>query len=632
MLWSRKGLFVSGDRSSEGREVLESWKEIATYLGRDVRTCRRWEENLGLPIHRLDGSPKARVLAYKDEIDWWLDAKLHEHDSGAAPASPAGSPGRDAARMFGPRLPFAVSALRRWYALVGFTAVMAVGVLGLRMASNSRPFAVPDGENPAIAVLPFVNATGDDGLNYLRESVPDHLIRDLQRSADRLKVFTFRAVTDGLRRLNLDHGAPLTPEEMTAVMGRLGAGWIVVGSFDRSGSKIRVHYEIRAAGPRGQVRSDQVPGLEGEMAAVEGRVADGVRRAFDVPTSAAPEAFALCSIQATRLYEAARAAERKYVVDGDAESLKKTIDLFTQARDADPGCPLAYLGLGDAYQLWYAQEDARPDVLDLMEKNYRKAYDLAPDRAETNVGLAWVHFFRKDNDRVYGYLKKALAIDPSSLHVLTDVGAFFRSIGMLERAAEYFSRVIQSGGTTADMYLLRGYTYEQMGLFESALADYDQLVGLDPADGRTRCHLARVLLLMRRPDAAATELDLAATLGAGDPYFKLVGSLAAAAAGDRTAALSAVEAMRHPARPSRYSYFRSRVYAALGMNDEALATIASGIERGFDDVFDYLYTFPYLNNMRDHFYDPLRNDPRFAEILRREERRYSENLEKFGGL
>ncbi|MBE0713381.1 MAG: hypothetical protein IH583_13475, partial [Candidatus Aminicenantes bacterium] len=62
------------------RQVLQSWKEISAYLERDVRTCRRWEEKLGLPVHRLNGSSKARVIAYKDEIDSWLDMKLHERE------------------------------------------------------------------------------------------------------------------------------------------------------------------------------------------------------------------------------------------------------------------------------------------------------------------------------------------------------------------------------------------------------------------------------------------------------------------------------------------------------------------------------------------------------------------------
>jgi tetratricopeptide (TPR) repeat protein len=203
---------------------------------------------------------------------------------------------------------------------------------------------------------------------------------------------------------------------------------------------------------------------------------------------------------------------------------------------------------------------------------------------------------------------------------------------MLERAAEYYTRVIQAGGTTGDLYLLRGYTYEQLGLFESALADYERMIELDPGDVMARCHRTRALILMKRPEAAEDELAVAGTMAPGNPYVGLVRALAAAAAGDRKAALAGIEAARDPSRPSRGTYFRSRVYAALGMLDEAVAAIQSGIDRGFDDVYDYLYFFPYLNNTRDHFYDKLRNDPRFTEILRAEERKYTDNLEKYHGL
>jgi formylglycine-generating enzyme required for sulfatase activity/dienelactone hydrolase len=62
---------------SAGR-VLESWKEIAQHLNRNVRTCQLWERTQGLPVHRLDGSPKARVYAYAAELDRWLEEKFHE--------------------------------------------------------------------------------------------------------------------------------------------------------------------------------------------------------------------------------------------------------------------------------------------------------------------------------------------------------------------------------------------------------------------------------------------------------------------------------------------------------------------------------------------------------------------------
>ena len=53
------------------RGILDSWKEISVYLDRSQKPCQRWENEYALPVHRLDGSPKARVFAYKDEIDRW---------------------------------------------------------------------------------------------------------------------------------------------------------------------------------------------------------------------------------------------------------------------------------------------------------------------------------------------------------------------------------------------------------------------------------------------------------------------------------------------------------------------------------------------------------------------------------
>jgi predicted metal-dependent hydrolase len=52
--------------------ILNSWKEIASYLGRGVRTLQRYEEKLGLPIHRPAARERSAVLAFADELEQWL--------------------------------------------------------------------------------------------------------------------------------------------------------------------------------------------------------------------------------------------------------------------------------------------------------------------------------------------------------------------------------------------------------------------------------------------------------------------------------------------------------------------------------------------------------------------------------
>ena len=70
---SRLDLRLSSDALPQSStRILNSWKEIATYLGRGVRTIQRYEEELGLPIHRPAARERSAVVAFADELEWWL--------------------------------------------------------------------------------------------------------------------------------------------------------------------------------------------------------------------------------------------------------------------------------------------------------------------------------------------------------------------------------------------------------------------------------------------------------------------------------------------------------------------------------------------------------------------------------
>jgi len=74
--------------SPPSQHILNSWKEIAAYLGRGVRTVQRWEENLGLPVHRPGGRMHSAVLALPEELDQWLrhtQVRSHGNGNGDAP-------------------------------------------------------------------------------------------------------------------------------------------------------------------------------------------------------------------------------------------------------------------------------------------------------------------------------------------------------------------------------------------------------------------------------------------------------------------------------------------------------------------------------------------------------------------
>ena len=74
-----------GERPPDDR--LESWKEIAAYLKRDVTTVQRWEKREGMPVHRHLHDKVGSVFAFKSELDAWVAGRIAKDES--APATPA---------------------------------------------------------------------------------------------------------------------------------------------------------------------------------------------------------------------------------------------------------------------------------------------------------------------------------------------------------------------------------------------------------------------------------------------------------------------------------------------------------------------------------------------------------------
>ncbi len=74
---SREGFYLETRHAEDSRRVdlLESWKEIACFLGREVRTVQLWEKREGLPVHRHFHSQRASVHAYRSQLKAWRQGR-----------------------------------------------------------------------------------------------------------------------------------------------------------------------------------------------------------------------------------------------------------------------------------------------------------------------------------------------------------------------------------------------------------------------------------------------------------------------------------------------------------------------------------------------------------------------------
>jgi eukaryotic-like serine/threonine-protein kinase len=129
-------------------ERLDSWKEIAAYLKRDIRTVQRWEKHEGLPVHRHLHDERGTAYAYRGEIDEWLQTRSRQQNevpadghstvSGHAPDASSTSSGRSPRRLF----------------LYVALAAALVAVIGTWALSRSSPAAVAPLSSLSIVFAP----------------------------------------------------------------------------------------------------------------------------------------------------------------------------------------------------------------------------------------------------------------------------------------------------------------------------------------------------------------------------------------------------------------------------------------------------------------------------------------------
>ena len=140
--------------SEQAAGRLESWKEIASYLGRDVRTVQRWERRDGLPVHRLQHRIRGSVFAYPTELEVWRVARDRGPEWGAAGLR----------RSAGPRTALALGAV----------AAVALLLVGLPLSGGRPRGASPNADrlladsNAASPVRPDILENYLKGLFHLQ--------------------------------------------------------------------------------------------------------------------------------------------------------------------------------------------------------------------------------------------------------------------------------------------------------------------------------------------------------------------------------------------------------------------------------------------------------------------------------
>ncbi|MDW7761904.1 MAG: protein kinase [Acidobacteriota bacterium] len=320
------------------------------------------------------------------------------------------------------------------------------------------------------------------------------------------------------------------------------------------------------------------------------------------------------------------------------KDFEEAVSHFEKAIEIDPGYALAYWGLGYTYEAHYniPGGDKNREVLDRMLQAYRTAFHINPYLPETNLGLGWAMFTEGNNAKAFEHFQRALNLDPESVMVNRDAGAFLRSLGLYDQAVKYLKRAARLDPHDPETLMQIAQCRAYMGRHASALKLMKKALFIGAADLQVLNAYAIQLVMTGHLEEAEMAIQAFERI---DPMKRrpfLPSALIAVTRGDREKGMALMNGTGEehvPALPVTNRWLSPEgtcFYLILGMKDEALLNIEKGIETGFAERGMYLYPYPSLS--RNPNFKPLRGDPRFQSILKNQKEFYLKELKKFKKL
>lgn len=482
---------------------------------------------------------------------------------------------------------------------VMLTAVVACGIVLVRRG-HVRPAAMP--RIRALAVLPLTNLSGDPTQEYLADGMTEELIGRLS-AIHNLRVISR---TSAVRFKETKLSAP-------EIGKALGVDSLVEGSVLRDGTRIRVHAQLIRAATDEHFWSEtydrelrDVLSLESDIAEtiagkVEVTVTGKERERLTAAHPVAPEVFEsyLKGLHAFSTGELTKSA------------ITQGIGYFDEAIRRDPTFAPAYLSLADAYDLQGSNFiGGRPREMLQKEMNAaRRAIELDPNLAEAHSLLAYVQQRQYQWAEAKAEFQRAFELNPNSADVHDGLSQWFLSQGQTEEALAWRRRAreldpIMVSGSDVAWILFCAHRYDE------AKQEVRSVLALDPNNSNALWTLGFILVANHQPEEAIAVLEKALAHSEHSPG--VIGTLinAYAQAGRRAEALRLLAELKEKRKQTGFVPAGAFVnaYLGLGENDQTLAWL----EQAYQEQSNI------LQSLKVHpFFDPIRSDPRFADLLRR---------------
>ena len=486
------------------------------------------------------------------------------------------------------------------YLLVAFLLLVAIGLGGF---FAYRYFA-PTKQIESIAVMPFVNESGNPDFESLSDGITESLINSLSQIPGisvkaRSSVFTYKGRTVSTQQVAQD----------------LGVQAVLNGRILQRGDQVLMNVEMVDASTGNQIWGDQYTRQSADLLKLQSEIASDVSKKLKARlTGAESQKVARNYTENTEAYHLYLRG-RYYWNRRTADDIKKSVDYFQQAIDKDPTYALAYAGLAEAYILMSSYGAASPkESFPKARVAASKAIEMDPSLAEAHNALASVlGSYDWKFAEAEAEWRNTLALNPNyasgrqwyAEHLLF-TGRYSEGIEEMKRAQELDPLSLIING-------LVGVAYRMNGQNDQALEQLTKTLELDPNFPRTHLFLAETYQAMGQYEKAVDEFARCFIL-LGIPAEKVNPATALVKEKYRTAgpkgysrAMAEMIEANQSAPSEAPKTVMASYWGAAGEFDKAFALLEKGFEEHDDDML----------MIKDPRMGALKSDPRYNDLLRR---------------
>jgi TolB-like protein/Tfp pilus assembly protein PilF len=582
--------FSGAQPSGPTKGRLDSWKEIAAYLKRDVTTVQRWEKREGMPVHRHVHDKRGSVYALAPELDAWRQGRgprLAQDEKTSDPERPS-DPVQEERPRVRLRLPLVLAA------------VALVGLLALYVVHRSRALHAAQPKIRSLAVLPLRNLSGDPAQDYLADGMTEALIGRLSTIRD-LRVISHTSV---MRFKNPQLSVP-------EIARTLGVDAIVEGSVMREGNRIRVTAQLIRGSTDEHFWSETYDREMRDALTLQSQLAQSIAERVEVAvTGEERKRLTEARSIAPEVYESYLKGRSAWNTSNSKTDIEQSIGYFQEAIAKDPTFASPYLGLAQAYTrmgtvfVGAPPAQTRPNVMQAA----RKALELDPNIAEAHVLLAntlqeeW-HWAEAEEE-----YRRALELSPNEADAHGGFAFWLLCQGRTDEALAWARRgreldPIAVSGDTIGWILFQSHRYDE------AIRELRSVLAVQPDDAGALWYLGFVLIASDQAADAVPVLEKALSVSNRSPGVTGVLIRAYNHAGRRDDAMRLLAELK-TRRKTGYVPAGAFVNAYLGLNenDQAFEWLEEAYKEQ-SNILQFLKGHPY--------FDPIRGDPRFADLLRR---------------